>query len=33
MGGQYGIDLEDLSPGHSLHTDPGVRRVREARAR
>jgi hypothetical protein len=30
MRGQYGIDLEDLSPGHSLHTDPGVRRVRDA---
>lgn len=30
MRGQYGIDLEDLSPGHSLHTGPGVRRLRAA---
>jgi hypothetical protein len=27
---EYGIDIEDLDTGHSLHAEPGVRRVREA---
>jgi hypothetical protein len=27
---EYGIDIKDLSPDHSLHTEPGVRRVRDA---
>ncbi len=30
MRGEYGIDIEDLNPGHSLRTEPGVRRVRDA---
>jgi len=30
MRGEYGIDIKDLSPDHSLHTEPGVRRVRDA---
>ncbi|MGH3221422.1 MAG: hypothetical protein ACRDPY_22465 [Streptosporangiaceae bacterium] len=30
MRGEYGIDIEDLSLDHSLHTEPGVRRVRDA---
>ncbi len=30
MRGEYGIEIEDLSPGHSLHAEPGVRRVRDA---
>ena len=30
MRGEYGIDIEDLSPDHSLHIEPGVRRVRDA---
>ena len=27
---EYGIDIEDLDAGHSLHGEPGVRRVRDA---
>ncbi|HEY6315151.1 MAG TPA: hypothetical protein VIY52_30710 [Streptosporangiaceae bacterium] len=27
---EYGIDIEDLDAGHSLHAEPGVRRVRDA---
>jgi len=30
MLGDYGIDIQDLDPGHSLHAEPGVRRVRAA---
>jgi hypothetical protein len=30
MRGEYGIDIEDLSPDHSLHIEPGVRRIRNA---
>jgi len=30
MSVEYGIDIQDLSPGHSLHAEPGVRRVRAA---
>jgi hypothetical protein len=27
---EYGIDIEDLDAGHSLHGEPGVHRVRDA---
>jgi hypothetical protein len=27
---EYGIDIDDLDPGHSVNADPGVVRVREA---
>ena len=30
MRGEYGIDIKDLSPDHSLHAEPGVRRFRDA---
>jgi hypothetical protein len=30
MSSEYGIDIEDLDSGHSLHAEPGVRRVRAA---
>lgn len=30
MSSEYGIDIEDLDPGHSLHAEPGVQRVRAA---
>ena len=29
MRAEYGIDIEDLGTGHSLHAEPGVRRVRD----
>jgi hypothetical protein len=27
---EYGIDIEDMGTGHSLHAEPGVCRVRDA---
>jgi hypothetical protein len=27
---EYGIDIDDLDPGHSVNADPGVVRIREA---
>jgi hypothetical protein len=30
MRAEYGIDIEDLGTGHSLHAEPGVCRVRDA---
>ncbi len=30
MRAEYGIDIEDLGTSHSLHAEPGVRRVRDA---
>lgn len=30
MRGEYGIDIKDLGSDHSLHAEPGVRRVRGA---
>ncbi len=29
---EYGIDIDDLDPGHSVNADPGVVRIREATA-
>ena len=30
---EYGIDIDDLDPAHSLHAEPGVRRIRQAAER
>ncbi len=30
MRGEYGIDIKDLGPDHSLHAEPAVRRFRDA---